>query len=243
MDLKDNWLVFRDSVSEMLSVELAEEQLQRYKALYNLVVEANRVMNLTRITSQADFITRHLLDSLTLLPRLQSLPPTFSLVDVGSGAGFPALPLAIVFPQANILAVESVQKKARFIEKTAQTLGLWGISVVADRCETLGQSATYRERFDVATARAVSALNVLSELCLPLVKVGGEFIAMKTASAIVEELPQAEHVISLLGGGDIETLDVSTPVLANRTLISIRKLKPTPTQYPRKPGIPQKKPL
>ena len=188
---RNYWQHFRESAAATLSISLSDFQMQQFESLYQLVTETNKTMNLTRITSLEDFCTRHLLDSLTLVPLLSKLGPQFSLVDIGSGAGFPALPLAIVFPDAMITAVESVLKKARFIEQSAESLGLNNVKVLAERSEILAHLPTSREQFDIATARAVSPLNVLAELCLPYVKPGGQMLAMKTASALDSELSAA----------------------------------------------------
>lgn len=243
MEVHEIWQGFATTASSALGLTLDDEQRERLEHLYALLVEANKTMNLTRITALEDFCSRHLLDSLTLAPFLRDLPADFTLMDVGSGAGFPALPLAIVFPQARITAVESVQKKASFIEQAAKALELGYLTVRADRAETLGQNPAFREQFDVVTARAVSALNVLSELCLPLVKRQGRFLAMKTQSAIETELSEARKAIATLGGRYQRTENLSLSGLPNRALVIIEKVEATPAAYPRHPGMPEKKPL
>ncbi len=227
----------------MLGASLTIEALSQFQQLYQLLSEANQSVNLTRITTLEDFCTRHLLDSLTVAPELKALPETFSLIDIGSGAGFPALPLAIVFPKARIVAVESVQKKARFIKEASLTLGLSHVEVISERSEILAHQTAYRDQFDIATARAVSALAILAELCLPFVRNNGRLLAMKTLQSLEKEQPEAQVAIQTLGGKIDRILDVSTQDLPNRALVIIQKLKASPKEYPRKPGIPEKKPL
>lgn len=234
------WQVLEDTAPLYIPEGLSLHQMEQFKALYKLVTQANATMNLTRITDLPDFIARHLLDSLTVAPLLK---PGMSVMDVGSGAGFPALPLAIIFPGCPITAVESVQKKARFIEEAAKALQLSNVTVVAQRSEDLGQSPQYREQFDVVVARAVAGLNILAELCLPCVKLGGRMIAMKTTDTLNKELPEAKQAIVLLGGRLGEIKEFSTELLPNRAIICVDKMKPTPSQYPRKAGLPAKKPL
>jgi len=204
--------------------------------LYTLLIEANKTTNLTRITSAEEFETRHIVDTHTLLPWLNS---GMKIIDIGSGAGFPALPLAVALPDSQIVAVESVGKKVRFIEQAIQALALTNITAIAERSETLAHDRRYRGQFDVATARAVASLNILAELCLPFVKPGGLFLAMKTQSAMETELPAAENAIKLLGG----KVRAVKPTLENRVIVVIEKVGPTPVQYPRQAGIPNKKPL
>lgn len=237
------WPVFQAAASNFLGLSLSADQLNHLQRLYVLLIEANEKMNLTRITSLEDFCTRHLLDAFTLVPTLRALKQPFSFTDIGSGAGFPLLPLAIIFPEANMVAVESVQKKAQFIQETARALNLTHVKVLAERSEALGHTVQYREQFDIVTARAVAPLNVLVELCMPFVKRNGQFIAMKTQDAVEQELPQAKNAIKTLGGAVQQIEDVSLPDLPNRRLIRIQKMQSSPLQYPRKPGLPSKKPL
>jgi 16S rRNA (guanine527-N7)-methyltransferase len=217
---------------------------ERLMALYGLLCQANQTMNLTRIEGAAEFMSRHIEDSLTLCTYLGA---DFSgkLLDIGSGAGFPAFPLALAYPKATIVAVESVKKKARFIQEAVEALGLNNIKAVAERCELLAHLPQYRSQYDIVTARAVSKLSVLAELSLPFLRPSGLFIAMKTTDALETELPQAFNAIALCGGC-IETVqveDVSTETLPNRKLIIIRKQGQTPERYPRMSGTPQKSPL
>ena len=243
MQTSVEWQDFQQQASAIVGEVLSSEVLEAFEALYSLMVEANKTTNLTRITALSDFCTRHLLDSLTLVPFLQPLPAEFSLVDIGSGAGFPALPLAILFPKARITAVEATGKKAAFIQSAAPALGLTNIAVLADRAETLAHQPQNREAYDIAVARAVSTLPTLTEFCLPWVKVGGRFYAMKTSNATHTEVPAAENAIRMLGGQLLSTEDVSRDNLPNRQLIVIEKIQSTPMLYPRNAGLISRKPL
>lgn len=243
METQDEWQLFRRAASDVFGVNLDEHRISLFQALYCRVVETNQAMNLTRITALPDFLRLHLLDSLSLVPMLQELPVTFSLLDMGSGAGFPVLPLAVVFPQARLVAVESVQKKARFIAETAQTLGLNNLTVEPRRAEELGQDRRFREQFDVVTARALASLNILVELGLPFLKIQGRLLAMKTQNALATEVPQARNALLQVGGRLDEPVTLNTPLLENHIILPVRKIKATPSRFPRNPGVPAKKPL
>ncbi len=243
MENNEHWLRFAHQARDLTGVTIAEETLCRFQQLYALVIAGNKLTNLTRITELDAFCVQHLLDSLTLIPLLQKIPSPVSFMDIGSGAGFPALPLALMLPESHFVAVETVGKKARFIEEAAILLGLHNVTVLSERCEALGQNPQYREQFDVVSARAVAGMNILAEYCLPFLKVGGLFLAMKTADAGQKELAEAAGAIQLLGGEPVEIEAVHHPGLPNRVIIPIRKVGQIPAQYPRKPGMPSKKPL
>lgn len=219
---------------------LSEHQIDQFRHLYALLLEGNQKMNLTRITEERDVVVKHFLDSLSLLKVYDE--PTVRLVDVGAGAGFPALPLLIARPAWSAVLVESVQKKARFIEETAQILGL-SATVLPKRAEDVGRDPAYRDRFDLAVARAVSELSVLSELCLPLVRHGGFFAAYKGGD-LETELSEARNAIRKLGGVLQEVVTLELPEGAGaRTLVLIEKQGGTPAAYPRPAGVPQRKKL
>lgn len=243
MDAEQHWHAFQKEASVFLPAPLTQQQMAQYQTLYEMVVTANQTMNLTRITALADFWVRHLLDSLSLAPLLKALPKAFTLIDIGSGAGFPVLPLAIAFPEAQWVAVEATQKKARFIETVSQALSLPYVCVLAERSEVLAHQPAYRGQFDIVVARAVAPLNVLAELCLPFAKPKGRFVAMKTQDALEQELASAKQALGVLGGRLKETIPVLHPLLPNRVLCVIAKERPTPKQYPRTAGLPAKKPL
>jgi 16S rRNA (guanine527-N7)-methyltransferase len=221
---------------------LTSTQLEQFHTYYELLIEWNGKMNLTAITDKEEVYLKHFYDSVT---------PSFifdftkvnSLCDIGAGAGFPSLPIKILFPHLEVAIVDSLKKRITFLEELVDTLNLKNVALHHDRAETFGQSATYRETFDVVTARAVARLNVLSELCLPLVKMNGNFIALKGAMG-EEEVSESQEAISKLGGyiNKVEAMELPKEE-SRRHLIIIDKVKPSPKKYPRKPGVPSKQPL
>ncbi len=225
-----------------ISVEITDEKVQKLFELTNIMLEVNKVMNLTAITDEDAIIVKHYADSLTVS---KYIPQGAKVIDVGCGAGFPCLPLAIFREDLDITALDSTAKRIKYIQETASKLGISNITAIAARAEELGKQNGYRECFDIATARAVAALPVLSELCLPFVKVGGLFVSMK-ASQGVAEATDAQNAIKLCGGG-IKTVDklllVSEQISDERTIISIAKTSPTPSKYPRHYSQITKKPL
>jgi len=237
-DNQTQWSAWRKSAQE-LGVNISDEQEALFQRFYAHLLETNKHTNLTRITELEDFLYRHLLDSLTLEPLI---PANARLIDIGSGAGFPAIPLAIVRPDIQVVAVDSVGKKCAFIQEAAEQLKLPGVTVRNQRSEELGQDPQLRQQFDVVSARAVAALPVLLELCLPLVKVGGQFLAMKGLS-YEAELKASKKALNVLGGSVKEVKTFNHPNLAGSRLLVIEKTKPTPGQYPRKTGLPAKNPL
>lgn len=211
-----------------------------FDQLYELLLAANAHTNLTRLTSPEDFANRHVQDSLTLLPWI---PEKSRLIDLGSGAGFPALPLAIERPDIHVTAVESVGKKCRFIEETAQALGLTNVTVINDRAEALGREAAYREQYNVVTARALAALPVLLEYAMPLVSYpDGCFIAFK-GPQYVAELAEAQTAVMTLKTKLSDVIVSEQPELQGSTLLRFIKTGPMPAAYPRAVGVPAKKPL
>ena len=222
-------------------IELSETQKEQFQTYYQLLVEWNEKMNLTSITEEHDVYLKHFYDSIT---------PSFyydfngelSICDVGAGAGFPSIPLKIVFPELKVTIVDSLNKRIQFLNHLAAELGLQDVSFVHDRAESYGKGA-YRESYNIVTARAVARLTVLSELCLPLVKKGGQFIALKSSKG-EEELQEANFAINILGGNVKETFSFELPEDAGeRQMIVIDKRRQTSKKYPRKPGTPNKSPL
>lgn len=226
-------------------ITLSAEQMQQFADYYQLLVETNEHVNLTRITEKNEVYLKHFYDSITgafAEPRLES--EELTLCDIGAGAGFPSLPLKIVFPQLKVTIVDSLNKRIAFLEDLVAKLGLTDVTLIHDRAETFSaKNSPYREKFDIVTARAVARLSVLSELCLPAAKVGGEFIAYK-ASAAPEELQQGGAAIKRLGGKVQKTVTLTLPGTdEERNIIVIDKIKATPKKYPRRPGLPSKKPI
>ncbi len=204
-----------------------------------LLLEWNEKMNLTAIQDDKEIIQKHFVDSLSITPYLKGIG---SLVDVGTGAGFPGIPLKISIPGLDAVLLDSLEKRVGFLDAVISELGLKGIKTVHMRAEDAGMSPKFRERFDAATARAVAALPVLLEYCLPLVATGGVFIAMK--GSIEQEVSMSGKALEILGGKIEEVKEFTLPDTdIKRSIIIVRKLRQTPTKYPRKAGKPSKEPL
>ena len=239
-------LILKERSSE-LSVPLSAENIKAFTLYTTLLREWNEKMNLTNITDDEGIAMRHFIDSLTLVSYIEEEKKTagkaeLSLVDVGTGAGFPGIPLKVAMPELRVTLLDSLRKRVRFLETVCETLELSGIQAVHSRAEDAGHSKTYREQFDVVTARAVAALPVLSEYCLPLVRVGGVFLAMK--GHVDEEVESARKAIVQLGGTIEAVHHFRLPGTdMERSVVIIRKLRQTPPRYPRKSGTAQKTPL
>lgn len=218
-----------------------EENAMRLEALTSHMLEVNKTLNLTAIKDEDGVILKHLVDSSAVIP---FIPENATLCDIGCGGGFPSLVIAVLRPDVSVFSVDSVSKKVAYVENTAKLFGLNNESVSNERAEVLGQGSK-REGFDIVTARAVGRLNLISELCLPLVKVGGAFLAMKSLSTD-EELDEAKKAIDLLGG-KVENVFTYTLTDGNeeieRSIVVIRKIKNTPQKYPRNNSQIAKKPL
>lgn len=222
-------------------IELSEQQQQQFQTYYQMLVEWNEKMNLTSITEEHEVYLKHFYDSIAPSFYADFSQP-MSLCDVGAGAGFPSIPLKIIFPNLKVTIVDSLNKRIQFLNQLADALGLQDVSFVHDRAETFGKGV-YRESYDIVTARAVARLSVLSELCIPLVKKGGQFIALKSAKGD-EELEEAAFGIGVFGGKVIDTISYELPEDAgDRQMMIIEKRSQTPKKYPRKPGTPNKSPL
>ena len=225
-----------------LSVDLTDEKAEKLYELTKIMLEVNKSMNLTAITDEDAIIVKHYADSLTVS---KYIPENATVIDVGCGAGFPCLPLAIFREDLRITALDSTAKRIRYIDDTAKKLGITNIVPIAARAEELGKQSGYRESFDVATARAVAALPVLSELCLPFVKIGGSFISMK-ASQGEQEAIDARNAVRICGGSikSVDKLVLLSPDSSDeRTIISVSKLSSIPSKYPRHYSQITKKPL
>ena len=215
-----------------LGIELSDSQLRQFDEFAALLVEANKRLNLTRITEPEEIITSHFMDSLTTLSALD-IAPNANVIDVGTGAGFPGVPIKIVRPDISITLLDATQKKLDFIREAVEQLELQNVELVHARAEDIGHKAKYRERYDIAYARALSEMKVLAELCLPLVRVGGHLVAQKSEN-IDEEVKSAKPIIGQLGGITekiVRTTIPGTDIV--RQLIVIVKAKPTPAQFPR----------
>lgn len=229
-----------------LQIHLDEKQMGQFLTYYELLVETNKVMNLTAITEFDEVIEKHFLDSLSLcrvkdLRSLEDRPEAYRILDLGTGAGFPGIPLKIAFPKLQIVLADSLNKRIRFLQEVIDTLGLEDVTAVHGRAEKMGRNILYREQFDLCVSRAVANLSSLSEYCIPFVKTGGAFISYKSGE-VDEEATQAKRAIYLLGGEvkDIYKFDLFDQ---KRSFVVIEKERKTPKAYPRKAGTPTKEPL
>ncbi|MGB8980604.1 MAG: 16S rRNA (guanine(527)-N(7))-methyltransferase RsmG [Anaerolineales bacterium] len=226
----------------LFNVHITGRQVMALITYEKELLEWNRRFNLTAIRDSESIRTKHFLDSFSCVLAWKASPPN-QLIDVGTGAGFPGIPLKILYPNLKLTLVESVGKKAMFCQHITSVLGLEHVEVVQARAETLGQHPAHRERYDWAVARAVANLNVLSEYLIPLVKVGGMVLAQKGESGPAEA-QSAENAMKLLGGKLKQLIPVNLPGVADdRYLVVVDKVAATPPKYPRKPGIPMKQPL
>jgi 16S rRNA (guanine527-N7)-methyltransferase len=233
--------IFEEGLEE-LGLTLTEVQRTQFISFYEYLVEKNKVMNLTGITEFQEVLVKHFLDSLMLVKAVD-MQKVKSLMDVGTGAGFPGVPLKIMFPEIESCLLDSLNKRVKFLEETFALLKLSGITAVHGRAEEYAKNKLFREQFDLCVSRAVSNLATLSEYCLPYVKKGGLFVSYKSGT-VQEEAKEAEKAIALLGGKIREVKYFSLPNSEiERSLIVIEKVKNTPGRYPRKAGTPLKEPL
>lgn len=230
------------SGASALGVALNAQQLDQFERLYALLLAGNARLNLTALKTEQDIVLKHFVDSLSCL-RSGVLVEGIRLLDLGTGGGFPSLPLAIVRPDLHITPVDATRKKIEFVKETAQALGLENIQPVVGRAETLGRAPEFREQFNVVVARAVSALPILAELALPLLKVGGFLLAQK-GLLTQDELLAGRRAAAEVGGQISGVDEFVLPVLGDaRTLMTIEKTARTSGQYPRRDGIPNQQPL
>ncbi len=228
---------------EKEGISLSPEQMTQFKQYLLLLQEWNEKINLTAITEEEEVYLKHFYDSVTLANYVDFTKKGLKLCDVGSGAGFPSIPLKILFPEIEISIVDSLKKRINFLELLVNELGLENVHLHHARAEDFGQTKAFRNGFDVVTARAVANLSVLAEFCLPITKIGGTFAAMKGAKAS-EELNASKKAIKTLGGKTDKVESFELPEDAGeRNIILIKKEKKTPNKYPRKAGTPNKNPL
>lgn len=235
--------MMREELSEF-SIELSELQLHQFYQYFKLLIEWNKVMNLTTITEVEDVVTKHFVDSLSLVKVLPDLKSEqVQILDMGTGAGFPGIPLKIVFPELEITLLDSLNKRINFLNEVIEQLGLKKIKAVHGRAEDYGRDREYREKYDYCVSRAVANLSTLSEYCMPYVKIGGAFIPYKSGK-IEEELNQAKGAVKLLGGKIEEVITFMLPKTdVERSFVVVRKKEGTSKKYPRKAGLPGKEPL
>ena len=215
---------------EKLNINLTSDMLNKFELYYSKLVEVNSYMNITAITDHEEVYVKHFLDSLYILKAIEK-EDSYSILDVGSGAGFPSIPLAIVDSKANVTIIDALNKRINFLNDLVKYIGIDNVKAFHERAEDYAKEK--RESFDYVTARAVARLNVLAELCLPLTKVGGYFIAMKGQGG-KEELDEASNAIKVLGGSLDKIIEVDLPDnVGKREIIIIKKIKPTNNKYPR----------
>lgn len=231
-----------DQGCQEMGIVLDGEQRQQLVDFYEYLVEKNKVMNLTGITEFQEVLVKHFLDSLACVKAVD-IKKVKRMMDVGTGAGFPGVPLKIAFPHLEACLLDSLKKRVNFLEETFDLLKLTDITAVHGRAEEYAKNKAYRESFDLCVSRAVSNLATLSEYCLPYVKVGGSFISYKSGT-VQEEAEQAEKAVKILGGKIRDVVYFSLPDSEiQRSLVVIEKVKSTPGKYPRKAGTPLKEPL
>ncbi len=229
-------------MSEM-GISLTGKQTEQFYHYFEMLVEWNKVMNLTAITEMNDVITKHFTDSVSLIRAVKNPAEiSGSLVDVGTGAGFPGIPLKIVFPDLDVTLVDSLGKRIRFLETCAEENGLSGIRAIHARAEDFGRMKEHREVYDICVSRAVANLATLSEYCIPLVKKGGLFAPYKSGK-LEEEMQMADGAVKKLGGKIENITEFRLPNGDERKIVMIRKMTATPKIYPRKAGTPSKDPL
>lgn len=232
----------QEEAEKYLDLSLSASQVDSLARFTGMLVEWNKKFNLTAIRSIEEIRIKHLLDSLSCRLAMDRAPVE-RVIDIGSGAGFPGIPLKIIFPEMQLTLVESVHKKTQFLSHVVQELRLKDVEILPERAENIGRLIQYREGYDWALARAVANLPVLVEYLLPLVKIGGYVLAQKGERAGIE-LADAQPAIGELGGEAVEVIPVKLPGdIPSRYLVLIKKVRPTPEKYPRRAGIPGKRPL
>ena len=233
--------VLTEKVKE-LSIVLNDKQIQQFEQYYNILVEWNKLMNLTAITEYEEVVEKHFLDSLTIVNAIH-VEKIETLIDVGTGAGFPGIPLKIAFPHLKVTLLDSLNKRIKFLNEVIDLLELNDIKAIHGRAEDYAKQAEYREQYDICVSRAVANLATLSEYCLPYVKVDGLFVPYKSGE-IDEELKSSEKAVSILGGKVEEVVKFQLPGTdIGRSFVKIHKIKETKKKYPRKAGMPTKEPL
>lgn len=227
---------------EEIGIQLSDMQTEQFIAYYDMLIERNKVMNLTAITEYDDVVEKHFVDSVSLIKALDA-EEVKNVIDIGTGAGFPGIPLKIVFPHLKVTLLDSLNKRIKFLNDVIGSLELENIETIHGRAEDFAKQEIYIEQYDLCVSRAVANLATLSEYCLPYVKVGGYFISYKSGE-IEEELQQSKRAVSILGGtlGDVIKFALPGTNIA-RSFVKIKKVKNTGKKYPRKAGLPSKEPL
>jgi len=231
--------------AQKMGINLHEEQIKKFSRYLELLVQWNQKINLTSLKTPQEIIIKHFLDSISCIKiinkyiRIEGI----HIIDVGTGAGFPGIPIKIVCPSISLSLLEARKKKTIFLEKITKEINFQKVEILNGRAETFGKCPDYRQKYDIVLSRALAFLSTLSEYCLPLVRVGGLFVAQKGRS-YKEEIDKALKAVQFLGGELIGVESVRIPFInQERHLLIIKKIKDTPSEYPRKEGIPQKRPL
>ena len=225
-----------------LGIELSQKQKNQFIQFYEFLVEKNKVMNLTGITEFEEVLTKHFLDSLACVKAID-MTKVKTIMDIGTGAGFPGVPLKIAFPHLEACLLDSLKKRVNFLEETFELLKLQNITAIHGRAEEYARKEEYREKYDLAVSRAVANLSTLSEYCVPYVKVGGMFVPYKSGE-IDEEVKAAQMAIKVLGGKQTEVVKFTLPGSdINRSFVKIQKVKSTGKKFPRRAGLPAKEPI
>lgn len=233
--------IFETKLSE-LGITLNEEQKRQFLQFYELLVEWNKVMNLTGITEYEEVNEKHFVDSLSIVKAID-MDSVETVIDIGTGAGFPGIPLKIAFPNLKVVLLDSLNKRILFLNTVIDTLQLTDIQTIHGRAEDFAKQQAYRERFDLCVSRAVANLATLSEYCLPYVRVDGMFIPYKSGE-ITEELQQSQNAIHVLGGKVTDVVKFRLPgTEIGRSFVKIKKVQNTAKKYPRKAGLPSKEPI
>ena len=228
---------------DSLDISYDEDKLDKLISFYEMVVEKNKVMNLTGITDFDEFVEKHFIDSLILAKAYPDISNNKFVIDVGTGAGFPGIPLSIIYNNSRFVLLDSLNKRINFINEVVSSLSLRNVETIAGRAEDYARNPLYREQFDLCVTRAVAEINLLSEYSLPFVKVKGQCIPYKS-SDIDDEIENGRNAITILGGNIDNVVKVKIPGTDyERSLVVINKIESTPDKYPRKAGTPKKKPL
>ena len=223
-------------------IKLSDHQLEQFETYYEMLVEKNKVMNLTAITEKNEVIDKHFADSLALIKSGVSLTGQ-KILDIGTGAGFPGIPLKIAFPELDIVLLDSLNKRIKFLNEVIEALGIEKITAIHGRAEDYAKDAAYREQYDLCVSRAVANLATLSEYCLPYVKVDGMFVPYKSGE-IDEEVKESSKAVKILGGKIEDVVKFELPGTdIGRSFVKIHKVKNTAKKYPRKAGMPSKEPI
>lgn len=227
---------------EQLNIKLNERQKEQFHRYYELLVEWNKVMNLTGITEYDEVNEKHFVDSLAII-KVVDIEKIDTMLDIGTGAGFPGVPLKIVYPHLNVVLLDSLQKRINFLNTVIEELGLEKIETLHGRAEDYAKKAEYREIFDLCVSRAVANLSTLSEYCIPYIRVGGIFVSYKSGN-VDEEVDNSKKAVKILGGKleSVEKFQLPGTEI-NRSFVKIKKIEQTKKRYPRKAGLPGKEPI